>query len=164
MQQRLSELALIPDQIIKTFMDVAVTMQKFLPPGSLIVSDPTEATVEEIDQYDDSYRFDEKNESQVDDTDVEDGDDELDDDGNLDGASGTQDTSEKDDQSEEAVDEEQEPEPEPEKVNPFERKWPWSSQQRNTFKRSSFNEYRSNSMIQNRWVLWRLFGWSTNVI
>lgn len=73
MQQRLSELALIPDQIIKTFMDVAVTMQKFLPPGSLIVSDPTEATVEEIDQYDDSYRFDEKNENQVDDTDVEDG-------------------------------------------------------------------------------------------
>lgn len=144
MQQRLSELALIPDQIQETLMNVAKTMQKFLPPGSLIVTDPPENSVDEIDQYDDSYRFDE-----------------LKDEEELIAEDAT------DDELEEVVEEEEEVtvgegeggenaeqlaetlEVEPEKPNPFQ--WPWSSQERNTFKRSNFQGYRSSSMIQNRY-------------
>lgn len=154
MQQRLSELALIPDQIQETLMNVAKTMQKFLPPGSIIVTDPVETIVEEIDQYDDSYRFDEKAEEDEDaggdQTDDDLGDGELDGEGNVEGASGG---SQEDCKAEGVVDgpeEKEEEEPEPEKENPFERKWPWTSQERNTFKRSNFQGYRSSSMIQNR--------------
>lgn len=154
MQQRLSELALIPDQIQETLMNVAKTMQKFLPPGSIIVTDPVETFVEEIDQYDDSYRFDEKAEEDEaaggDQTDDDLGDGELDGEEKIEGASGG---SLEDCTAEGFVDgpeEKEEEEPEPEKENPFERKWPWTSQERNTFKRSNFQGYRSSSMIQNR--------------
>lgn len=148
MQRRLSELLLIPDQIQETLMNVAKTMQKFLPPGSLIVSDPVEiAEAEDVDQYDDSYRFDEKFEDQAEEgslTDDEVDNDELDD-GEAAEGGGLEDS---------VVDSKQdaqvEVEPEPEKENPL-HKWPWSSQERNTFKRSNFQGYRSSSMIQNRW-------------
>lgn len=147
MQQRLSELLLIPDQIQETLLNVAKTMQKFLPPGSLIVADPLENPAEEIDQYDDSYRFEEKLEEdpgEATDNDLENGVDEL---------AGDDHPNNEENVEEETAEEEQEAEqtePEPEKKNPFERNWPWSSQERNTFKRSNFQGYRSSSMIQNR--------------
>lgn len=147
MQRRLSELLLIPDQIQETLMNVAKTMQKFLPPGSLIVSDPAEIEVEDVDQYDDSYRFDEKFEDQAEEgslTDDEVDNDELD---NAEAAEGGLEASVVEDDSKQDV--EVEIEPEPEKENPL-HKWPWSSQERNTFKRSNFQGYRSSSMIQNR--------------
>lgn len=147
MQQRLSELLLIPDQIQETLLNVAKTMQKFLPPGSLIVTDPAEIELEDVDQYDDSYRFDEKNEIHVDEGSTTDdeiegelADEEIEDEaGSIGGG--------------EDVKEEKEvepaPAPEPEKANPL-AKWPWTSHERNTFKRSNFQGYRSSSMIQNR--------------
>lgn len=142
MQQRLDELLQIPDQIQETLMNVAKTMQKFLPPGSLIVTDPVESVVEEVEQYDDSYRFDEVELAQEEpegnqtDDDLDDGELEKDEEG----AQG-----EEEEVPEPAVVEE---EPEPEKPNPLS-KWPWT-QGRNTFKRSNFEGYRSNSLIQNR--------------
>lgn len=143
MQQRLDELLQIPDQIQETLMNVAKTMQKFLPPGSLIVTDPVESVVEEVEQYDDSYRFDEVELAQEEEPEGNQTDDDLDD-GELEkdeeGAQG-----EEEEVPEPAVVEE---EPEPEKPNPLS-KWPWT-QGRNTFKRSNFEGYRSNSLIQNR--------------
>lgn len=152
MQKRLSELALIPDKIQESLMMVAKTMQKFLPPGSLIVTDPHESLmVEEIDQYDDSYRFDEK---------LEEGpatDDELDgkelDQGEEEEEKGATGSSEQDFE-ENAVEEgldDQEVEQEPEKVISLEKKWPWTAaNDRNAFKKSNFQGYRSSSLIQNR--------------
>lgn len=150
MQQRLSDLALIPDQIQETLMSIAKTMQRFLPPGSLIVTDPPEnGVVDETDQYDDSYRFDEPVEYVDEPT-----DDELEELNNeeTDPINGEAINIDNDDvlAEEEEPEAEDEEESEPEKPNPFEKKWPWSSQERNTFKRSNFQGYRSNSLIQNR--------------
>lgn len=150
MQKRLSELALIPDKIQESLMMVAKTMQKFLPPGSLIVTDPHEGLmVEEIDQYDDSYRFDEKVEEEGPATDDELDGEELDQE-EEEGATG----SSEQDCEENAVEEglaDQEVEQEAEKENPFERKWPWTAaNDRNAFKKSNFQGYRSSSLIQNR--------------
>ena len=149
MQRRLSELALIPDQIQDTLMSVAKAMQKFLPPGSLIVTDPVEHQLEEIDQYDDSYRFDEKVQEEEEEEAVatEDEGEELEEDP---AGESTEDPEEAVNEEREAENKEETPPEEPEKPNPFERKWPWSSQERNTFKRSNFQGYRSSSMIQNR--------------
>lgn len=135
-------------------MNVAKTMQKFLPPGSLIVTDhPPETTIEEIDQYDDSYRFDNNAE-----------DDELhatDDD--LDAIEMDDHADNEEEDAEEAVGGETEgsgnphneteeilPEPEEEKANALEKKWPWGLNDRNVFKKSNFQGLRSNSLIQNR--------------
>lgn len=129
-------------------MNVAKTMQKFLPPGSLIVTDPPENSVDEIDQYDDSYRFDEdKDEVELDEEDAT--DDELEEvaEEEEEGTAAEGGSSADGEENAEALEEKLEAEPE--KPNPFQ--WPWSSQERNTFKRSNFQGYRSSSMIQNRW-------------
>lgn len=156
MQQRLSELALIPGQIQETLMNVAKTMQKFLPPGSLIVTDhPQEIEIEPIDQYDDSYRFDNE---------IKDGedhhatDDDLDDtemdfeaeNGEVEGAIGGGEDDAKEDSPVQETEETLPEEPEEDKANQFEKKWPWGLNDRNPFKKSTFQGHRSNSLIQNR--------------
>lgn len=135
-------------------MNVAKTMQKFLPPGSLIIADhPPETTIEEIDQYDDSYRFDKDDEDAElhatdDDLEGNEMDDQIanEDEEGAEGAVGVEEGA----ASENNESEEINPEPEDEKANPFEKKWPWGLNDRNAFKKSNFQGLRSNSLIQNR--------------
>ncbi|XP_055694947.1 uncharacterized protein LOC129796851 [Lutzomyia longipalpis] len=61
MQKRLAEIAAIPIQIQATLENVTKTMEKLLPPEQspeVLSEDESDYGYEEIEQYDDSYRFD----------------------------------------------------------------------------------------------------------
>ncbi|XP_059610202.1 uncharacterized protein LOC132257354 [Phlebotomus argentipes] len=63
MQKRLAEIAAIPIQIQATLENVTKTMENLLPERSPEMSDnESDCGYEEIEQYDDSYRFDKKDE------------------------------------------------------------------------------------------------------
>lgn len=60
MKKRLAEIAAIPIQIQATLDNVTKTMENLLPLSPEISENESDYGYEEIEQYDDSYRFDKK--------------------------------------------------------------------------------------------------------
>ncbi|GAB0094932.1 hypothetical protein DMENIID0001_102580 [Sergentomyia squamirostris] len=165
MQKRLAEIAAIPIQIQATLENVTKTMEKLLPnPQPLDLSDnESDYGYEEIEQYDDSYRFDKKDADEedlvsvpesdntdADQLDLEDDDDDDDDDVEEEAAA----------VSSTSISDICENEPEsgcvsatPEDLQRQEGAWscwPWKEQPKIVHRRSNCHLVPRTSMIQNR--------------